>query len=143
MNRISIALIAIIALMAFGCATHKAVKQENKPGMVTTASGLKYIDLIEGNGPSPITGHTIVCHYVGTLENGNVFDSSIKSGKPFSFRFGTGEVIKGWDEGIAGMKTGGKRKLVIPPALGYGNRSMGKIPANSTLIFEIELLEVK
>jgi len=80
---------------------------------------------------------------VGTLTDGTKFDSSVDRGQPFDFELGAGRVIKGWDEGVAGMKVGGKRKLVIPPDLGYGGRAIGKIPANSTLIFEVELLDVK
>ena len=111
---------------------------------VTTASGLKYVDLTEGTGPSPRQGQTAVVHYTGTLTNGNKFDSSVDRGQPFNFVLGTGSVIKGWDEGVASMKVGGKRRLIVPPDLGYG--PMGRppsIPGNSTLIFEVELLDVK
>lgn len=108
-----------------------------------TSSGLKYEDLVEGTGASPQTGQTVVVHYTGTLENGQKFDSSLDRGKPFEFAIGVGRVIKGWDEGVMSMKIGGKRKLIIPPSLGYGSRDLGVIPPNSTLIFEVELLEIK
>lgn len=108
-----------------------------------TNSGLKYEDLVEGTGASPQPGQTVVVHYTGTLENGQKFDSSLDRGKPFEFAIGVGRVIKGWDEGVMSMKIGGKRKLIIPPSLGYGSRDLGVIPPNSTLIFEVELLEIK
>ncbi len=111
---------------------------------ITTASGLKYVDLVEGTGPSPQVGQTISVNYVGTLENGTKFDSSYDSKTPYEFRVGKGEVIKGWDEGLMSMKVGGKRKLIVPSALGYGPRgSPPKIPGNSTLLFEVELLGIK
>ena len=106
-----------------------------------TASGLKMADIELGNGSEAIAGKNVSVNYRGTLENGKEFDKSYGRG-PFSFTLGAGQVIKGWDEGVEGMKIGGKRKLVIPPDLGYGNRAVGPIPANSTLIFEVELLEV-
>ena len=110
---------------------------------VTTASGLRYTDLAVGDGPSPRTGQTAVVHYTGTLTDGSKFDSSRDRGQPYSFALGTGSVIKGWDEGVATMKVGGRRKLVVPPALGYGPMARPGIPANSTLVFDVELLEVK
>ena len=117
---------------------------ETKPELVeiTTASGLIYIDKEVGSGDSPTIGDKVKVHYTGTLENGTKFDSSRDRDRPFDFPLGAGRVIKGWDEGIATMRIGGKRKLIIPPELGYGSRSVGPIPANSTLIFEVELLDI-
>jgi peptidylprolyl isomerase len=113
-------------------------------GAVTTASGLKYVDEVVGTGESPKTGQSVTVHYTGTLENGTKFDSSLDQGRPFTFRIGTGSVIAGWDEGLMTMRVGGKRRLIIPPNLGYGAAgSPPKIPPNSTLIFEVELLGVK
>jgi len=108
----------------------------------TTESGLKIQDLRVGDGPSPKPGQTIKVHYVGTLENGQEFDNSYKKGGPVDFRIGVGAVIKGWDEGLMGMKVGGKRKLFIPSDLGYGPVPRPKIPPNSNLLFEIELLGI-
>jgi len=109
-----------------------------------TASGLRITDLEVGTGTEASAGQTVVVHYRGTLEDGSQFDASYDRGTPFSFPLGAGRVIKGWDEGVQGMKVGGKRKLVIPPDLGYGARGAGGvIPPNATLIFEVELLEVK
>jgi peptidylprolyl isomerase len=112
--------------------------------VVTTKSGLKYQDLVVGKGPSPKPGQTVTVHYTGWLTNGKKFDSSKDHGAPFEFVIGEHQVIQGWDEGVMSMKVGGKRKLTIPPNLAYGDRAMGDvIPANSTLIFEVELLGVK
>ena len=97
----------------------------------------------KGSGEKPNTGQTVSVHYTGLLETGSKFDSSHDRGKPFSFQLGQGRVIKGWDEAIALMSKGEKRTLVIPPELGYGSRSTGKIPPNSTLIFEVELIGFK
>jgi FKBP-type peptidyl-prolyl cis-trans isomerase len=111
---------------------------------VTTDSGLKYIDEKLGEGDFPQKGDILVVHYTGTLEDGTVFDSSIKRNQPIEFPVGKGRVIKGWDEGLLSMKVGGKRKLIIPSELGYGARGAGGvIPPNATLFFDVELLEIK
>ncbi|WP_411822744.1 FKBP-type peptidyl-prolyl cis-trans isomerase [Leptospira sp. 'Mane'] len=96
-----------------------------------------------GLGKEAIRGTTVTVHYTGKLTNGKVFDSSVDRGEPFSFDLGSGQVIQGWEKGILGMKEGGKRKLTIPPKFGYGGRAVGPIPANSTLIFDVELIRVK
>lgn len=109
---------------------------------VTTATGLKYTDVKVGSGASPVKGKQVKVHYTGTLENGKQFDSSVGK-EPFTFLIGVGQVIPGWDEGVMGMKVGGKRKLVIPAKLGYGARGAGSdIPPNATLLFDVELLDV-
>ena len=115
-------------------------KLETQPFQLTS-SGLKYLDLLIGSGTEATAGQNVSVNYRGTLENGKEFDSSYGR-SPFNFPLGAGQVIKGWDEGVSGMKVGGKRKLIIPPELGYGKRGIGPIPPDSTLIFEVELLEV-
>ena len=110
---------------------------------VGTEAELKFEEIVEGTGPSPQPGQDVTVHYTGTLENGAKFDSSLDRGKPFTFKIGVGQVIKGWDQGVMTMKVGGKRKLIVPPHLGYGSRGVGPIPPNSTLIFEVELLDVR
>lgn len=111
---------------------------------VTMPSGLKYIDQVVGTGDVAVAGKTASVHYTGWLENGKKFDSSVDRGQPFSFPLGAGRVIKGWDEGVQGMKVGGKRKLTIPSELGYGSRGAGGvIPPNATLIFDVELLGIR
>lgn len=110
--------------------------------VVTTESGLQYVDIEEGTGATPQAGQTVFVHYTGTLEDGTKFDSSRDRNRPFSFPLGAGRVIRGWDEGISTMKVGGRRQLIIPPSLGYGSRNVGPIPANSTLIFDVELLRI-
>jgi peptidylprolyl isomerase len=117
---------------------------ETRPAkVVTTPSGLKYQDLVEGAGETPNDGDQVIVHYTGWLLSFKKFDSSVDRGEPFAFQLGRQQVIKGWDEGVATMKVGGKRKLVIPPDLAYGEQANGMIPANSTLIFEVELLAIK
>jgi FKBP-type peptidyl-prolyl cis-trans isomerase len=110
----------------------------------TTPTGLKYTDLQVGTGDEAKAGQTVSVHYTGWLENGQKFDSSLDRRQPFQFKLGAGQVIQGWDQGVAGMKVGGKRKLTIPASLGYGARGAGGvIPPNATLIFEVELLGVR
>ncbi len=111
---------------------------------VTTSSGLKYQDLVVGNGPLAESGSTVTVNYTGWLTDGTKFDSSVDRDQPFQFKLGAGQVIKGWDEGVAGMKIGGVRRLVIPPSLGYGAAGAGGvIPPNATLVFEVQLLAVQ
>jgi peptidylprolyl isomerase len=146
--------LALIAALAIGCERSQEVggaagapagKTDTMAENLETApSGLQYVDLKVGTGASPQTGQTAVVHYTGWLVDGKKFDSSKDRGQPFSFALGRGQVIKGWDEGVATMKVGGVRKLVIPPDLAYGARGAGGvIPPNATLTFEVELLEVR
>lgn len=121
---------------------------EERPNMTTTDSGLQFTDEVVGTGAQPETGQTCVMHYTGWLyvdgKKGAKFDSSVDRGQPFAFKIGVGQVIKGWDEGVSTMKVGGKRTLIIPPDLGYGARGAGGvIPPNATLLFEVELLDIK
>ena len=111
--------------------------------LVNDIKELKIEDIKEGTGPAVKSGDTIKIHYLGTLTNGQKFDSSYDRNQPFETQIGVGNVIKGWDIGVAGMKVGGKRRLTIPPDMGYGAQVMGSIPANSTLIFDLDLLEIK
>ncbi len=113
---------------------------------ITTGSGLQFCEIEQGSGESPAAGQTIVVHYTGWLEaDGTKFDSSVDGGTPFSFTIGLGQVIAGWDEGLATMQIGGQRRLIIPPDLAYGEAGAGggAIPPNATLIFDVELLEVQ
>lgn len=112
--------------------------------VVETATGLGYVDVVEGTGPRPKSGDTVSVHYTGWLKNGQKFDSSVDRGSPFEFPVGKGRVIKGWDEGVISMKVGGTRRLIIPAHLGYGDRGAGGvIPPGATLIFEVQLLGIK
>lgn len=112
--------------------------------VVKTDSGLQYVELVKGTGREAELGDTATVHYTGWLADGTKFDSSLDRGQPFAFRVGTGQVIKGWDEGVLGMRIGAKRKLIIPPDLAYGARGAGHaIPPNATLTFEVELLDLR
>lgn len=134
-------LVAIVVLtVALGVGGSMAENNQE----VTTPSGLKYVDQVVGTGEAAVAGRNVSVHYTGWLENGKKFDSSVDRGQPFSFPLGAGRVIKGWDEGVQGMKVGGKRKLTIPSDLGYGSRGAGGvIPPNATLVFDVELLGVR
>ena len=141
---VSAAAIALATIIIAGAGAF--AQAPGKP--MTTASGLQIIDTKVGTGASPRPGQTCVMHYTGWLyqngAKGRKFDSSVDRGQPFKFSLGAGQVIKGWDEGVAGMKVGGKRQLRIPPELGYGQRGAGGvIPPNATLIFDVELLGVQ
>jgi peptidylprolyl isomerase len=111
--------------------------------IVTTSDSLKYEDIVVGTGASPKPGQTVTVNYVGTFEDGKKFDASADHGGTFPFVIGQGQVIKGWDEGVMTMKIGGKRKLIVPPDLGYGPNGAGPIPPNSTLIFIVDLIAAK
>jgi FKBP-type peptidyl-prolyl cis-trans isomerase len=123
--------------------TQQASVEAAMANVNTLQDGLKIEDEVVGTGTEAKTGDTVTVNYLGTLTNGEKFDSSYDRNQPFTAQIGVGQVIKGWDEGIIGMKVGGKRKLTIPPSLGYGSQSAGSIPPNSTLMFEVELLGIK
>jgi peptidylprolyl isomerase len=158
MKQRTILFLATALLAAFGVGaalagepapTPNAPEKKGESKMSRTPSGLQYEDIKEGTGASPRNGQIAVVHYTGWLwvngEKGKKFDSSVDRGTPFSFPVGQGRVIKGWDEGVATMKVGGKRMLLIPPQLAYGSRGAGGglIPPNATLLFEVELIEIK
>jgi FKBP-type peptidyl-prolyl cis-trans isomerase len=136
---------AVLAVLMAACAQSQAPGGGGSGGQeVTTASGLKYEDTKVGTGAEAKAGQQVSVHYTGWLTNGTKFDSSKDRGQPFVFPLGGGRVIKGWDEGVQGMKVGGVRKLTIPANLGYGAQGAGGvIPPNATLVFEVELLDVK
>ena len=161
MSRERMVVLALIGLLACGCgATSGGTGSSTEStgtstaattggsatagGTVRLASGLQYEDLKVGDGQVAENGQTVSVHYTGWLTDGTKFDSSLDAGKPFEFALGAGQVIRGWDEGVKGMKVGGKRKLTIPPDLGYGAQGAGGvIPPNATLVFEVELLGVR
>jgi FKBP-type peptidyl-prolyl cis-trans isomerase len=146
-------LIAVIAVLVIGglafikSQSNTTNRNQQSPTMESTQDpqqSLVITDITEGSGPESKNGDTLVVHYVGTLQDGTKFDSSRDRGTPFSFTLGEGKVIRGWEEGMLGMKAGGKRTLVIPPELGYGAYGAGAIiPPNATLTFEVELLEIQ
>jgi peptidylprolyl isomerase len=139
-KRCGLPLLALAALL-FAQTAENTIGGEKK--VITTKSGLKYIDEKEVTGKTAKAGNTVEVHYTGWLKDGTKFDSSKDRGRPFSFKLGAGKVIKGWDEGVAGMKEGGRRKLIIPAELAYGERGFGNvIPPNSELTFEVDLLKV-
>lgn len=130
----------ILVILIQGCGNKNLGEIE----VTTTESGLQYIEILEGTGASPKAGDVVVVHYTGMFPDGTKFDSSVDRNEPFQFVIGQGQVIAGWDEGVMSMKTGGKRKLIIPSHLAYGERGAGGvIPPNATLEFEVELIEIK
>ena len=135
--------LGIFAYFIFGLNGRANTATTTAEKQVVTSEKLQIKDEKEGTGAAVKTGDTVVIHYTGTLTDGTKFDSSYDREKPFETQIGVGAVIKGWDEGVVGMKVGGKRKLTIPPSLGYGDQANGKIPANSTLVFDVELVEIK
>ena len=147
----SFCLLLFVALTGAGCGGGETTTDAGGPpdddcdtSPVTTDSGLEYQEIECGDGETAESGDTVVVHYTGTLADGTKFDSSVDRGEPFTFPLGAGQVIKGWDEGLVGMKVGGKRKLTIPPELGYGPAgSPPVIPPNATLIFDVELLDIQ
>lgn len=136
----------ILGMLVLGTAQSIAAPNESQPQVKVEKimdNKLEIVDVVVGGGDEATSGKKVKVHYTGTLENGKKFDSSVDRNEPFQFTLGIGQVIKGWDQGVQGMKVGGKRKLVIPADLGYGSRGAGAvIPPNATLIFEVELLEV-
>jgi FKBP-type peptidyl-prolyl cis-trans isomerase len=136
-----------LALLAAACSPNSTATSQpaaqTQPGDIRLPSGVYYRDLTVGTGPEAKPGDTVSVHYTGWLTNGKKFDSSLDRNKPFPFTLGKGDVIKGWDDGVPGMKVGGKRKLTIPPELAYGQRGSGDIPPGATLLFDVELLSIK
>ncbi|MBT0653494.1 FKBP-type peptidyl-prolyl cis-trans isomerase [Geomobilimonas luticola] len=151
MEKWIVALLLVVAISIPAC-VQKEAKQPDGEAKVAAAlpanaqktpSGLAYVDMVVGSGPAPTAGKPVKVHYTGWLENGVKFDSSVDRGEPFVFTIGAGQVIPGWDEGVLSMKVGGKRKLIVPPQLGYGAAGAGGvIPPDAVLIFDVELLDV-
>lgn len=141
--------VLFVAILFTGCTRDAAQvpstnQKEGAVAGVSDVTELKKEDEVVGTGAEAVAGKTVSVHYTGWLTDGTKFDSSVDRGTPFEFQLGAGQVIKGWDEGVAGMKVGGKRKLTIPPDMGYGARGAGGvIPPNATLVFDVELLDVK
>ena len=145
-KRVQTVAIVVMGALLLSLAAYLLVsRRSSQAQQVTTPSGLKYTDIVEGTGPVPEKGQTLSVQYTGKLQNekGKKFDSSYDHGKPMEFKFGVDKMIPGWDEGVATMKVGGKRNLIVPPGLGYGIQGKPNIPPNSTLFFEIELLSAK
>ncbi len=155
-NLVKSTIIILISILFFSACTdteaelikaEKALLQEyltdNNISIAPTESGLYYIETVNGTGNTPVVGQEVEVHYIGTLINGEKFDSSYDRGQPFKFTLGIGQVIKGWDEGISYMKVGTKAKLIIPSDLGYGANGVGNIPPYSTLIFTVELMGIE
>lgn len=151
MNKFSV--FVILALVVFGLMLYTLLVPQNsevddtidlsQQEIMANQGELIIEDIEQGSGDAVVeAGDEIVIHYHGTLTDGTVFDSSVDRGEPFQTQIGVGQVIQGWDEGVIGMKTGGKRKLTIPPRMAYGEQGVGSIPPNSTLIFEVELVEI-
>ena len=144
-------LIAMMAItLASGCTKKAAETSAPATAAISTPAQavsneqkVEIVDTVVGKGTEAVSGKSVTVHYTGTLKDGTKFDSSVDRKEPFTFSLGAGQVIKGWEQGIQGMKVGGKRKLTIPPELAYGANAVGAIPANSVLIFDVELLEVK
>jgi peptidylprolyl isomerase len=128
-------------LIGFGLGVAACGSSDSPTGSSSSGS-LHTLDLVVGTGATAATGDTVTVHYLGTLVNGTKFDSSYDRNQPFTFRIGAGQVIAGWEQGVPGMRVGGKRRLTVPPSLGYGSQAQGSIPPNSTLVFDIELLSI-
>jgi peptidylprolyl isomerase len=142
---IIVIVVAVIAAILFLVFSRRSTPTVSNPSeLVTSDSGLQYQDLVIGSGPQAEKGDIVSVHYTGWLEDGTKFDSSLDRGEPYQLTLGAGGVIPGWEEGLLGMQEGGKRKLIIPPDLGYGESGFaGVIPANATLIFEVELVDIR
>lgn len=138
--------VLVVAFFLFGGTIMNLFNNTGNEQVISAGApqtGVKTVDVIQGQGAIAAVGDTVTVNYVGTLVGGKVFDSSIDRKQPFTFQLGVGQVIRGWDEGVVGMRVGGKRTLTIAPDFGYGGQTVGPIPANSTIIFEVELLDVK